>query len=51
MDDGVLPRLLWLFVGMIVGTYLLREMEIDVLQTTIDCLNNALEYVQTHASK
>ena len=43
--------LIWLFVGMIVGTYLFREMDVDVFQATIDCLNGVFTYVQTHASK
>ena len=43
--------LIWCFVGMIVGTYLFKEMGVDVIQTTIDCLNSVFTYIQTHASK
>ena len=43
--------LIWLFVGMIVGTYLFKEVGVDVFQMTIDCLNSVLTYVQTHAAK
>jgi|TARA_R110002167_G_scaffold357535_1_gene573113 hypothetical protein len=43
--------LFWLFVGMIIGTYLLKEVGVDVLQLTVDCLNNVLAYIQNHASK
>ena len=43
--------LIWCFIGMIVGTYLFKEMGVDVIQTTIDCLNSVLTYVQTHAAK
>ena len=43
--------LILLFVGMIVGTYLFKEVGVDVFQATIDCLNGVFTYVQTHASK
>jgi hypothetical protein len=43
--------LIWCFVGMIVGTYLFKEVGVDVIQTTIDCLNSVFTYIQAHASK
>jgi len=43
--------LILLFIGMIVGTYLFKEMGVDVIQTIIDSLNSVFTYVRTHASK
>ena len=43
--------LILLFVGMIVGTYLFKEMDVDVFQATIDCLSSIFTYIQAHASK
>ena len=47
--DG--KTLFWCLVGMIVGTYLFKEMGVDVIQTIIDSLNSVFTYVRTHASK
>tara|TARA_R110000824_G_scaffold209845_1_gene395710 strand:- start:1311 stop:1457 length:147 start_codon:yes stop_codon:yes gene_type:complete len=43
--------LVWLFIGMIIGTYLFKEAGVDVIQTSIDYLNSVFTYIQTHASK
>jgi len=51
MENSGPSRLLWLFIGMIVGTYLLKEAGVDVLQATVDCLDCAIQYIQAHASK
>ena len=43
--------LFWLLFGMIVGSYLCKEMGVDCFQAAIDGLNSVINYVQANASK
>ena len=49
MEDDKPSRLLWCFIGMVVGTYLFKEVGVDVLQMTIEFLHGAFTYIQSNA--
>ena len=48
MEDNKPSRLLWCFIGMVGGTYLFKEMGVDILQMTIDFLHGAFTYIQSN---
>jgi len=42
--------LFWLLFGMIVGSYLCKEMGVDCFQAAINGLDSVINYIQTKAT-